>query len=102
MAVFAALLLISLLTVVTCRIFPSQDGPLHLYYAEVTRNLLLGTGHYQSGFVISHFLTPYILQTGVLVALDQLFDPLLSEKLLVCLYIILFCLGFRYLIHSLA
>lgn len=86
--------------VLLCRIFPAQDGPIHLYYAEVTRNLLLGTGPYGDWYVIGHHFPPYALQVYVLMAFNSLFDPLVSEKLLVCLYLTLFLFGFRYLVQS--
>jgi hypothetical protein len=81
-------------------LFPSQDGPIHLYYAEVTRNLFLGTGVYEDSFVIRHLLSPYIFQTYLLTVFNSLFDPLVSEKLLVCTYIGMFLFGFRYLVRS--
>jgi len=95
------LIFAAILVVFAGREFPSQDGPIHLYYAEVTRNLLLSTGLYQDTFTIVHYLSPYILQTYLLGAFDCVFDPLVSEKLLVCCYAISFVLGFRYLVRSL-
>jgi hypothetical protein len=99
---FLILTALSVLVVLSCRVFPSQDGPLHLYYADVTRDLLFHTGHYQSAFVIKHYLAPYSFDTYLLVFLDFIFDPLLSEKILVCVYLIGFGYGFRYLVKSIA
>lgn len=101
-APFVILLVISCVVVFLGRSFPSQDGPLHLYYADVTRNLLLGTGLYDAGFQIHYYITPYITQTYVLVLLSSFVEPVIAEKLMVCLYVAGFCLGFRYLVRSVA
>ena len=102
LAPFALLLAISIAVVLTCRAFPSQDGPIHLYYAEVTRNLLLHTGHYQTGFVIARLLSPYVFEMWILMSLMGAVDAVVAEKLLVCLYLAGFCFGFRYLLKALA
>jgi hypothetical protein len=82
------------------RAFPTQDGPLHLYYADVLANLLRSTGAYSHYYQIKHLFPPYAFEPYLLVALNLVFAPLLSEKLLVAIYIVGFCLGFRYLVHS--
>jgi hypothetical protein len=98
---FIGILIVGLAVVLRCRVFPTVDGPIHVYYAEVVRNLLLHTGSYSSYFYLKHVFPPYAFHTYLLIFLNGLFVPLLSEKLLVCVYIIIFCFGFRYLVQSL-
>ncbi len=80
--------------------FPTQDGPLHLYYADVVTHLLRGDSTYSHYFTVKHWLPPYAFHAYLLVALNGLVASLMAEKLLVSLYTIWFCLAFRYLVHS--
>ena len=81
-------------------LFPSHDGPVHLYYVEVVKGLLTHSGPYAQEFAIKSYLTPYALEYYSLLALETVFPPLLSEKLLICGYVLVFILGFRYLVGS--
>jgi hypothetical protein len=81
-------------------LFPSQDGPVHLYYVDVLRGLLSHTGPYPQYFEIKSYLTPYMLEYYSLLCLEKVFSPLLSEKLLICVYVLTFVFGFRYLLDS--
>jgi len=80
--------------------FPSQDGPLHLYYVDVLRGLLTHSGPYPQHFAIKSYVTPYAFVYYCLLALETVFPPLLSEKLLVCAYVLTFVLGFQFLAGS--
>ena len=97
---FYFLLVLTVAVTLLQRAFPTQDGPLHLYYADVLANLLRGTGAYSHYYQIKHLFPPYAFEPYLMVALNLVFAPLLSEKLLVSIYIVGFCLGFRYLVHS--
>ncbi len=101
-SLFWALLACCVAVTLFQRAFPSQDGPLHLYYTDVVANLLRGTGAYGSYFQIKHLLPPYAFHTYLLLGLNTIFDPLVSEKVLVSIYIVWFSVAFRYLIHSVA
>jgi hypothetical protein len=80
--------------------FPSHDGPLHLYYVDVLRGLLSHSGPYPQFFEIKSYLTPYMAEYFFLVGLERLFPPWMSEKILICAYVLAFILGFRYLLRS--
>ena len=80
--------------------FPTQDGPVHLYYTDVLRGLLTHRGPFQQYFGIKTLLTPYALEYYVLLALEMVFSPPMSEKLLLCGYIFAFGWGFRYLVGA--
>ena len=83
-------------------VFPSQDGPVHLYYVDVLRGILSHSAPYAEHFRIKSLLTPYALEYYSLLALECFFSPVLSEKLLVAGYVFAFGLGFRYLVESVA
>jgi hypothetical protein len=99
---FFVLLACTALIVLAVPVFPSQDGPVHLYYVDVLRGLLRHSGPYPQHFAIKTFLTPYALEYYAILALEMVFSPVMSEKLLVCGYILAFGLGFRYLVESVA
>ncbi len=80
--------------------FPSQDGPLHLYYSDVLANLLRGTGAYAHDYEIKHWFPPYAFEPYALVALNAVLPALVAEKLLVALAIVWFAVAFRYLVHA--
>jgi hypothetical protein len=82
--------------------FPSMDGPLHLYYADIVRNLLAATNLYGDYFQLKSLVTPYALQYFTLAALQMIFSPLMSEKVLICIYIVIFGVGFAYLVNAAA
>jgi hypothetical protein len=81
-------------------LFPSQDGPIHLYYLDILRGLLSHSGPYSQYFEIKSYLTPYSLEYYSLLGLECVFSPLVSEKILICIYVLVFVSGFRYLVGS--
>jgi hypothetical protein len=81
-------------------LFPSQDGPIHLYYVDVLRNLLAHTGPYAQYFEVKSYLTPYMLEYYALLGLEQFFSPFVSEEMLISTYVLMFILSFRYLLRS--
>lgn len=95
---FAGILLLYCAWVLSLPLFPTQDGPVHLYLASIFKSLLGGTpNNYSTYYLIRHYLPPYSFHYYLLVALMHLMSPLLAEKLFVCLILISFACGFRYL-----
>jgi len=82
------------------RSFPTQDGPAHLYYADVVRHMLRGDGPYSQYFAIKHWFPPYAFHTYLLIGLFSIVKALTAEKILVTIYTVWFCMAFRYLVHS--
>ena len=81
--------------------FPSTDGPVHMYYAHILSGLLFqGRSAYTTYFHIRHLLPPYSLYYYALVALSRWVPMPVADKLIICAYLILFVLGFRYLAHA--
>ncbi len=95
-----ALLVCTAVVVLAAPVFPSQDGPVHLYYVDILRNLLTHSGPYAQHFEIKALLTPYALEYYWLLVFEMVFSPAVSEKLLVCCYIFAFGHGFKYLVES--
>jgi hypothetical protein len=96
-----ALLACTAIIVLAVPVFPTQDGPIHLYYVDILRDVLRHSGPFVQYFKIKSLLTPYALEYYSLLALESVFSPIFSEKLLICGYIFAFGFGFRYLVNSL-
>ena len=94
---FIALLALYCGWVLTLPLFPSLDGPLHLYYASVLGSLLAGSKTYSSYYFIRHLVPPYALYYYLLIAIAHFSGFLLAEKLIVCLIFLTTAFGFRYL-----
>ena len=101
-SVALALLACTAILVLAVPVFPTQDGPVHLYYVDILRDLLRHSGPFAQHFEIKRFLTPYVLEYYSLLGLETVFSATFSEKLLICVYIFAFGLGFRYLVESVA
>ena len=101
-AVIVALLACTCVVVLGVPVFPSQDGPVHLYYVDILRSLLAHSGPYAQHFQIKSYFTPYALEYYSLLALETAFSAELSERLLICCYVFAFGLGFRYLVTGVA
>lgn len=82
-------------------VFPAEDAPVHLYYADVLKDLITGRTSYGHYFAVRHWLPPYALIYYLFIALDSLFSPLAADRLVVCLYTLLLACGFRYLLRVL-
>jgi hypothetical protein len=82
------------------RSFPTQDGPMQIYAADVLADLIRGSGHYSSYYHPQGYVRPYSFTLYVLTLLNQVFHPLTSERFLVCVYFVTFALAVRFLIRS--
>jgi hypothetical protein len=82
--------------------WPSQDGPVHLYYMHVLRALLSHQPNvYAQYYTIKHLLPPYALYYYALLALSKFTSLLLADRLIICAYVVSFVFGFRYLARAL-
>ena len=82
-------------------VFPSEDAPVHLYYADVLKDLMTGGNSYGHYFTVRHWLPPYALIYYLFIALDAFVSHLAADRLFVCLYTIILACGFRYLLRVL-
>ena len=77
--------------------FPTTDGPVHMYYADILCALLDGRpSAYVHYFHIRHLLPPYALYYYALALLSRFVPMFLADKLIICGYFVLFSFGFRY------
>ncbi len=77
--------------VLSMPVYPSQDGPLHLYYANVLRHLLSGSHNvYTATYTVGRHFPPYATYYYLLVGLSYLVPFEVADKLVVCLVFVLF------------
>ena len=99
----AALVLSYCAWVFSMPVFPSQDGPLHLYCVEVFRQLLAHhVGPYSQTYFINRYVPPYSLYYYGLIALGKMMSLSMADKLIVCSYFVIMPLGLRSLVRSIA
>lgn len=100
-AAFFSIVLLYCAWVLSLPLFPSQDGPVHLYYSQILSHLLSGSSPlFSQYFELRYPPPPYLVHYYLLLALSKLGGFLLAEKLFVCLIIVAFCCGFRFLATS--
>ncbi len=93
---FWAGVLASCVWILLLPVFPSEDGPVHLYYATVLAKLLHGAhGPLTAAFVIRHVLPPYSLYYYLLIVLLAVFPAVLVEKLVAAIIVVTLAAGFR-------
>ncbi len=95
--VFAALVAAVCAWIVSLPVFPSQDGGVHVYYARISRDLLLGHPGFEHDYRMARYLPPYSVHAYLLMLLLQFGSPLLAEKLIACLCVIVVGGGLAYL-----
>ena len=103
LALFAYLSIIALhcVWVFSMPVFPSQDGPLHLYYVNVFRNLLQHVhGSYSETYYIGRYLPAYSLYYYGLIALGSICSLQTADRIIVCIFFLIFSLGVRRLMQT--
>lgn len=84
--------------VLSLPVFPTEDGPIHLYFATVLGDLLSHSSPlYAQYYYIHHLLPPYSLHYYLLIVLMKLVSATMAEKLFICLIMTNLAFGFRYL-----
>lgn len=82
--------------------FPTQDGPIHLYYTHVLRALFAHhPTPYSDFYRVKHLLPPYALYYYALLGLSHGVSLLMADRLIVCAYVVSFVFGFRYVARTL-
>ncbi len=84
-------------------LFPTQDGPIHLYFVRILQALLFhrDPGIFPQYFLVKHLAPPYALYYYLLLILGHFVSLVTADKLVICLYVVLFLFGFRFLARSL-
>jgi hypothetical protein len=97
---FAFLVLLFCGWALSLPLFPTQDGPMHKYYAHVIASLLSGS-HIYDAYAIRHPLPPYAIHYGLLLGLTKFVSLDMAEKIFVCLILVATAYCFRYCARSL-
>jgi hypothetical protein len=87
----------------TLPLFPTGDGPLHLYFTSILR--ALATHHlplYEQFYSVRHLVQPYLFHYYALILLEAFFSPDLAEKILIGLILAGLAAGFRRLVTALS
>jgi hypothetical protein len=96
---FASLVGIFCLWVLSLPLFPTQDGPMHKYYVHVLASLLSGSHNYPA-YNIRHPFPPYATHYAVLLGLTRFVTFDTAEKLLICLIFVCTAYGVRFCARS--
>ncbi len=81
--------------------FPTQDGGVHLYHANVLSKLLSGAPFFEKFYRIRTLFPPYAAHMYLLILLMKVVSPLLAEKVVTALSIACVGCGLRFLMKSL-
>ncbi|TND10258.1 MAG: hypothetical protein FD123_506 [Bacteroidetes bacterium] len=98
--IFLALLLAYLLPVLGFRYFPTLDGPVHLYNANIIGKLLGGDPHYAPFFELSLYPEPNMLGHFLLGFFNTFLPAWLAEKIVLVLYAAGMAFSFRMLVRK--
>jgi hypothetical protein len=82
-------------------VFPTGDGPVHLYYARVLHGLLRHQPGYAQDYAIRHLFAPYLVHYLALMSFEHFWSPDVAEKLFVCVILATTASGFRFLARTL-
>ncbi len=101
-ALFAAGLLLLGGLVFALPVFPSGDGPVHIYYSKILYLLASHQGGpYRSVYFIRHLVQPYSLHYFWLIGLERITSNAIAEKSFVAAILLVSAFGFRFLAREL-
>ncbi len=101
-ALFGLGLAALLIAVCALPVFPSGDGPVHVYFARILFALARGAGGvYEPVYTVRHLLQPYALHYVWLGGAGRFLSPEWAEKSFVVLILLVNALGFRALARQL-
>ncbi len=92
---FAAIVGLYCLWILSLPLFPTQDGPMHRYYVHVLGSLLAHRPGYGM-YTVRHPLPPYLTHYAALLALSRVMPYDWAEKLFTCGIVLAFAYGFRF------
>lgn len=83
-------------------VFPTSDGPMHIYYSNIFKELVSHEATAYAGyFVIRHLIQPYSLHYLLVAALEHFAAAQTAEKIFIAIIVIVNALGFRFLARQL-
>jgi hypothetical protein len=81
--------------------FPSGDGPLHAYYAQVFGALIGGGTSYSQFYAIRHIVQPYCIHYYALLFFRHWLGSEKAEEAFVSIILVVTALGFRFMAQQL-
>ncbi len=78
--------------------FGGVDGPSHLYYSRILKDLISGDNFLSGYFVLNHLPVPNLTDHYLLALFDVFFRSAISEKILLIIFVAGFPLAFRAII----
>ena len=99
--VFLLGLLAAIAFVLWLPVFPTGDGPVHLYYADVLWSLVRHQPAYAQDYAIRHLFAPYLVHYLALVSFEHVVAPPMAEKLFIAIIFLSQAFGFRFLARRL-
>jgi hypothetical protein len=82
-------------------LFPTGDGPVHLYYADVLWSLVRHQPTYAHDYAIRHLFAPYLVHYLALVSFEHFVSPPLAEQIFIAIIFVTQAFGFRFLARRL-
>ncbi|MBB14748.1 hypothetical protein CMK22_05715 [Candidatus Poribacteria bacterium] len=89
-----------LIPVWVCHYFPTQDGPSHLYNAQIIREYWNSSYQFPEFYDIRWTLLPNWITHFLLASLLLIFPSILAEKVFLSLYVIFFPVAVIYFLNS--
>lgn len=101
-AAVIALVVVYVIWLLSLPAFPTQDGPIHLYYTHVLGALFSHRPTpYADFYRVKHLLPPYSLYYYALLGMSRVVSFSMADRLVVSAYVVSFVFGFRYVARSL-
>ena len=91
---------VHLIPIWICHYFPTQDGPSHLYNAQIIREYWNSSYQFQEFYDIQWSPLPNWITHFLLASLLLIFPPILAEKVFLSLYVICFPTAVIYFLNS--
>jgi hypothetical protein len=94
---FALSLLVAVIYILSLPVFPTGDGPLHLYNAHILWSLATHRPEYQRFYAIRHLVGIYSIHYFALILFGHFLTPAKAEELFIAMIVVSNALGFRFL-----
>ena len=98
---FYCLVILAMAPIWSVTFFVTGDGPCHLYNSNILLDFMHGMKpFYDPFYYLNTMVDPNRLYNMITIPLLSIFDPAWAERFFFTLYVLSFCLGFRYLVRS--
>jgi hypothetical protein len=98
--IFGFVVFLYVLPIWVFKYFPSQDGPCHIYNSFILRHYNDSNYRFDQFYEINKRLIPNWTSHAFMMLLMYIIPPLIAEKILLTVYIILMAVGMLYLLNA--